>query len=54
MIDRRDLITGFLASGIAAAVPHKGAAQGNTHSQAKLPIPEGKMFEGMSGAWAAM
>ena len=54
MIGRRDLITGFLASGIAAAVPHKGTAREKTHHQAKLPIPEGKMFEGMSGAWAAM
>ena len=51
-MNRRGFITAAAAAGVGSALTGKASAA--TSGAAKLPVPDGRMFEGMSGAYSAM
>ena len=51
-LDRRSFLVNSAAVGIGSALAGKASAA--TSGTAKLPVPDGKMFEGMPGAYSAM
>ena len=51
-LNRRNFITSFAAAGVGSALAGKASAA--TSGAAKLPVPEGARFAGMSGAYSAM
>ena len=51
-LNRRNFITSFAAAGVGSALVGKASAA--TSGAAKLPVPEGARFAGMSGAYSAM
>ena len=51
-MNRRGFITAAAAAGVGSALAGKASAA--TSGAAKLPVPDGRMFEGMSGAYSAM
>ena len=51
-LNRRNFITSIAAAGVGSALAGKASAA--TFGAAKLPVPEGARFAGMSGAYSAM
>ena len=51
-LNRRNFITSIAAAGVGSALAGKASAA--TSGAAKLPVPEGARFAGMSGAYSAM
>ena len=51
-LDRRSFLVNSAAAGVGSALAGKASAA--TSGAAKLPVPNGKVFEGMSGAYSAM
>ena len=50
-LNRRNFIASLAAAGAGSALAGKASA---AEPAAKLPVPDGKVFEGMSGAYSAM
>ena len=51
-LNRKNFITSFAAAGVGSVLAGKVSAA--TPNAAKLSVPDGKVFEGMSGAYSAM